>query len=160
MWRANCLTRKYTPCVCAVIAPAVQGWSLCVPTYRHEPRLSFVYMAAELRQADVGVPTTAAHWRESSPGKKQEKVETEAPGQRKWMGGIKENSDVFDWAGLHRSELISGLGLQLLPQVYGLLYARPSSTICVSWATEDCLQAPAANTQQPPQTRKHYSILL
>lgn len=33
------------------------------------------------------------------------------------------------------------LGLQLLPQVYGLLYARPPSTICVSRATVDRLQA-------------------
>lgn len=75
-------------------------------------------------------------------------------GQRERTGGITENSDVFDKAGLHGLELISGLGLQLLPQVYGLLYARPSSAICVSWATEDCLQAPLANTVQPPHSKK------
>lgn len=78
-------------------------------------------MAAERREADVGVPTTAAHWRPSSPRKKREKkrgkVETEAPGQRKWMGGVEEDSDVFEWAGLRGAELMSGLGLQLLPQV-------------------------------------------
>ena len=120
------------------------------------------YMAAERREADVGVPTTAAHWRPSSPrkkrGKKRDKVETEAPGQRKWMGGTEEDSDVFEWAGLRGAELMSGLGLQLLPQVYGLLYARPSSTICVSWATEDCLQAPPAHTQHHTHTHTHTPV--
>lgn len=41
------------------------------------------------------------------------------------------------------TEWMWNLGLQLLPQVYGLLYARPPSTICVSRATEDRLQAQA-----------------
>lgn len=91
-------------------------------------------------------------------GEKQDKVETEASGQKKeeekngWEVIKKENSDVFDEAGPLRPEFICGLGLQLLPQVYGLLYARPSSTICVSWATEVCLQAPSDNTRQPPPT--------
>lgn len=73
---------------------------------------------------------------------KQDKVETEAARQRARTEGINENSNFFHSA--RRPELITGLGLQLLPQVYGLLYAPPSSTICVSWATDDCLQAPPA----------------
>lgn len=45
------------------------------------------------------------------------------------------------------------LGLQLLPQVYGLLYARPPSTICVSRATVDRLQAQAQHIMH----RNHFS---
>ncbi|KAK5871140.1 hypothetical protein PBY51_004036 [Eleginops maclovinus] len=31
-------------------------------------------------------------------GENRIKWETEAPGQRKWMGGIRANRDVFDWS--------------------------------------------------------------
>lgn len=90
---------------------------------------------------------------------KQDKVQSEASGQRTWAEGINENSNFFQSA--RRPELIAGLGLQLLPQVYGLLYAPPSSTICVSRATRGL---PAGTTSkacmQPPQIKAHYSAVI
>lgn len=51
-------------------------------------------MAAELRQADESQQQLRT---DGSPVRgKQDKVETEALRQRKWMEGIKQNSDVFD----------------------------------------------------------------
>lgn len=43
------------------------------------------YMAAELREADVGVPLTAAHCRGVQSRQKESQMKTEASGQREWM---------------------------------------------------------------------------
>lgn len=119
-------------------------------------------MAAELSRADVGVPRTAAHWRESSPGKNRIKGRRKPRDKENGWKVFKRTATSLTKSGLHRPELISGPGLQLLPQVYGLLYARPSSTICVSWATEDCLQAstpPASAYSNHFNPKTHYSTL-
>lgn len=104
--------------MCAVFAhaaatPAEKGWWSGLTRYAHKHDLPSPWL--QKRAADVGVTRAAARRRESSP-------ETQSATRTQRTGGCAE-----DAAG---PGLMRALGLQLLPQVYGLLYARPSSTIC------------------------------
>lgn len=72
MLRARYETCKHTPCArtdytCSKSLVLVGSWTSTVRT--NTSRGGAAFMAAELRRADVGVPTTAAHWRESSPAR-------------------------------------------------------------------------------------------